>query len=165
MSAKKEKSHKKLGFRLQLIIFAQNNFNINSMKGILPFQCRTMGYLLLLLAVFVSALLYMFGTIDVTNFIFVRFGMKTTIWIALFIIFFSKTKDENEKTKNYRTLSTKWALFIWMVYYIVILVKGLLENNLHTTDNSSAIIFMVINVFCFEFLLQKSRIERSYKRK
>ena len=78
---------------------------------------------------------------------------------------FSKTKDENEKTKNYRTLSTKWALFIWMVYYIVILVKGLLENNLHTTDNSSAIIFMVINVFCFEFLLQKSRIERSYKRK
>ena len=139
--------------------------DINSMKGLLPTQCKTIGYILLILAVFIPALLYMFGIIDNTNLILIKFCMKLTIWISLFLIFFSKAKDECEQTKALRNLSAKWSLYIWMAYYIIALTKGLLENDLQSADNSSPIIFMVINVLCFEFLLQKDRIERSFKRK
>jgi len=38
------------------------------------------------------------------------------------------------------------------------LVKSAYDGNLQEADNSVGIVYMVINVFCKEFLMQKARI-------
>lgn len=135
------------------------------MKGILPVSCRIAGYALLILSVFIPLLMYMFGMVDDTNLLYVKLGMKLVIWISLFMVFLSKAKDESEESAKIRSKAMKYALYIWGVYYVVMLVKGAVDQNLQIADNSVGIAFMVINVLCSEFLLQKHRMEKMFKRK
>ena len=64
------------------------------MKGILPASCRLLGYVLLLLAVFVPLLMYMFGQVNDGHLLYVKLGMKMVIWISLFMIFLARMKEE-----------------------------------------------------------------------
>lgn len=135
------------------------------MKGILPVPCRVVGYALLLLAVFVPMLMYMFGMVHDGNLVLVKLGMKLVIWISLFMVFLSKTRDENEDTGNLRLKAMKCALYVWGVYYVVVLVKAAVDNDMQEADNSIGIVYMVINVICWEYQLQKQRMERTFRRK
>ena len=40
------------------------------------------------------------------------------------------------------------------------LVRGVYNGNLEEADNSIAIVYMVFNVICLEFGVQKSRVDR-----
>ena len=71
------------------------------MKGILPVYCRTMGYVVLLLSVFVPLFMFMFGMINDSNLLFTKASIKLLIWFSLFMIFLAKVKDENEKIPEY----------------------------------------------------------------
>lgn len=135
------------------------------MKGILPPPCRWAGYALLLLSVFVPMLMYMFGMIDDGNLLYVKLGMKSAIWIALFMIFLARTKDECEAVASIRARSMKYALYIWGVCYLVLLALAAAEHDLSRADNSIGIVYMVINVLCMEFLHQKYRMERMFGRR
>lgn len=135
------------------------------MKGILPVPCRVAGYALLLLSVFVPMLMYMFGMVHDGNLVFVKLGMKLVIWISLFMVFLAKTKDEDEETGSLRLKSMKYALYAWGVYYVVVLVKSAIDNDIQQADNSIGIVYMVINVICWEFQLQKRRMEKTFRRK
>ena len=135
------------------------------MKGILPVPCRIAGYALLLLAVFVPMLMYMFGMVHDGNLVLIKLGMKLVIWISLFMVFLAKTKDENEGTGNLRLKAMKYALYVWGIYYVVILVKAAIDNDMQEADNSIGIVYMVINVICWEFQLQKLRMEKTFRRK
>lgn len=135
------------------------------MKGLLPVWCRIAGYALLVLAVFVPILMYMFQMVDDGNLLYVKLSMKLVMWISLFAIFLSKAKDEGEVIEKIRAKSLKYGLYIWGVYYIVMLIKGALDANLQVADNSVGIAFMVINVLCLEFFMQKHRMEKMFKRK
>ena len=44
------------------------------MKGIFPASCRLLGYVLLLLSVFVPLLMYMFGQVNDGNLLYVKLG-------------------------------------------------------------------------------------------
>ena len=72
------------------------------MKGILPVYCRTMGYVVLLLSVFVPLFMFMFGMINDSNLLFTKASIKLLIWFSLFMIFLAKVKDENEKISRIR---------------------------------------------------------------
>ena len=135
------------------------------MKGILPVPCRVAGYALLLLSVFVPMLMYMFGMVHDGNLVFIKLGMKLVIWISLFMVFLAKTKDENEETGKLRLNSMKYALYVWGVYYVVVLVKAAVDHDIQEADNSIGIVYMVINVICWEFHLQKQRMEKTFRRK
>ena len=50
------------------------------------------------------------------------------------------------------------------IYYIVMLVRGVYNGNLEEADNSIAIVYMVFNVICLEFGVQKSRVDRLFKK-
>ena len=132
------------------------------MKGILPVPCRVAGYALLLLAVFVPMLMYMFGMVHDGNLVLVKLGMKLVIWVSLFMVFLAKTKDENEVTGSLRLKAMKYALYVWGIYYVVVLVKAAIDNDMQEADNSIGIVYMVINVICWEFQLQKQRMERTF---
>ena len=135
------------------------------MKGILPVACRIAGYALLILSVFVPLLMFMFGQVHDWNLIYVKLGIKLFVWLSLFMIFLSKVKDEAEETACLRSKAMKYALYIWGVYYIVMLIKGAVNQDLQVADNSVGIVYLIICVICWEFLYQKHRIEKTFRKK
>ena len=135
------------------------------MKGILPVACRYAGYALLILSVFVPLLMYMFGLVHDGNLLYVKLCIKLVIWISLFMIFLAQAKEENEEIASIRSKAMKYALYLWGIYYIVMLVKGTINQDVQSADNSVGIVYMIINVLCWEFFLQKHRIEKAFRRK
>lgn len=135
------------------------------MKGILPASCRIIGYALLILSVFVPLLMYMFGMVDDTNLLYVKMSMKLVIWLSLFMVFLAKAKEEDPEAASLRSKAMQYALYVWGVYYVVLLVKGAVEGDLQVADNSVGIVYMVLNVLVWEFFLQKRRMEKMFRRK
>ena len=135
------------------------------MKGILPAPCRIIGYALLILSVFVPLLMYMFGMVDDTNLLYVKMSMKLVIWLSLFMVFLAKAKEEDAEAASLRSKAMQYALYVWGLYYIVLLVKGAVEGDLQVADNSVGIVYMVLNVLVWEFFLQKRRMEKMFRRK
>ena len=135
------------------------------MKGLFPQACKPIGYAWLILSVFIPLLLSMFGLVHDQSLLLIKLGMKLSIWISLFMIFLSRTKDESEETANFRSRAMKYTLYFWGLLYIALLIKAFFSGNINLADNSIGIIYMVFNVLCFEFLLQKARIEKAFKRK
>lgn len=139
----------------------KNTFMI---KGILPTYCRTMGYTVLLLSVFVPLMMFMFGMINDSNLLFTKAAIKMLIWFSLFMIFLAKTKNENEETTKIRVKSMGYAIYLLGIYYIIMLIRGVYYGNLEEADSSIAIIYMAFNVICLEFGIQKSRVEKRFKK-
>ena len=96
--------------------------------------------------------MYMFGQVHDGNLIYVKLGIKLVVWLSLFMIFLSKVKDEAEETACLRSKAMKYALYIWGVYYIVMLIKGAVNQDLQVADNSVGIVYLIICVICWEFL-------------
>lgn len=136
------------------------------MKGLFPTSFRILGYVLLVLSVFVPMLMYMFGMVQTdSSLILVKLGSKSVIWISLFFIFFAKADDEDEVTSSLRVKAMKFALIVLGIYYLVALAIAAVELNYQRADNSIGIFYMVMNVICFEFLQQKLKIEKRFNRK
>lgn len=133
------------------------------MRGFLPSWCRIAGYTLLLLSVFVPPTMSLLGALHDGNIILVKLVMKLVIWMSLFAIFLSKTKDEDEVV-GLRAKALQYALYLWGVYYVVMLVRSAVLQNLQLADNSAAIVYMVISVICMEFLFKKHRAEKLFRR-
>ena len=55
-------------------------------------------------------------------------------------------------------------LFICWAFIILMLVRGVYNGNLEEADNSIAIVYMAFNVICLEFGVQKSRVDRLFKK-
>lgn len=134
------------------------------MKGILPLYFRFAGYILLFLSVFVPMLMYMFGMVSDANLIALRAVMKLVIWISLFMVFLAKTKDEGAESAAIRLKSLKYATCMLGVYYVVMLVREALSGAAVSADNSAVLVYMALSVLCLEFLLQKNRIEKMFKK-
>lgn len=135
-----------------------------AMKGILPVYCRTMGYIILLLSIFVPLIMFMFGMINDSNLLFTKAAIKLLVWFSLFMIFLAKVKEENEETSRIRVKAVCYAIYLLGVYYVVMLIRGAYHGNLEEADNSIAIVYMAFNVICLEFGIQKSRVDRLFKK-
>ena len=132
-------------------MLANNYFctlNAKIMKGILPTYCRTMGYTLLILCVFLPLMMFMFGMINDSNLLFTKASVKLLIWFPLFMIF----------------KAICYAIYLLGIYYIVMLVRGVYDGNLEEADNSIAIVYMAFNVLCLEFGIQKSKVDKLFKK-
>lgn len=134
------------------------------MKGILPTYCRTMGYTLLILCVFLPLMMFMFGMINDSNLLFTKAFVKLFIWFSLFMIFLAKVKNENEATSKIRVKAICYAIYLLGIYYIVMLARGVYDGNLEEADNSIAIVYMAFNVLCLEFGIQKSKVDKLFKK-
>ena len=134
------------------------------MKGILPTYCRTMGYTLLILCVFLPLMMFMFGMINDSNLLFTKASVKLFIWFSLFMIFLAKVKNENETTSKIRVKAICYAIYLLGIYYIVMLARGVYDGNLEEADNSIAIVYMAFNVLCLEFGIQKSKVDKLFKK-
>lgn len=134
------------------------------MKGILPVYCRTMGYVALILSVFVPLLMLLFGMINDSNLLLAKASVKLAVWFSLFLIFLAKVKNENEETSKIRVKAVCYAIYLLGVYYIVMLIKGVYGGNLEEADHSIAIVYMIFNVICLEFGIQKKRVDKLFRK-
>ena len=114
---------------------------------------------------FVPLLMYMFGQVNDANLLYVKLGMKLVIWISLFMVFLARMKDENEEAFSIRRKAMVISLYLWGIYYVGMLLNAAYGGNLQEADNSVGIVYMVINVFCKEFLMQKAKIEKNFIQK
>ncbi len=136
------------------------------MKGFLPVNFRILGYVLLILSVFTPMVLYFWGCInDDKSLVLTKLGMKFVISVSLLMIFLSKTDDEDNVTSILRIKALKYALFLWGLYYVIDFVMSALDLSAQQSDNSIGIYYMVMCVICFEFLQQKRKINKKFKRK
>lgn len=134
------------------------------MKGILPVYCRTMGYVVLLLSVFVPMVMFMCGKVNDGNLLLVKAAIKMSVWFALFMIFLARVKQENEETARIRVKSMGYALYLLGVYYLIALMRAVHVGNLELADRSIPILYMALNVLCVEFGLQRHRARRLFKK-
>lgn len=133
------------------------------MKGIFPVFFRVLGYVLLILSVFVPMIMYMFGMIQTdASFILLKLCAKSVIWISLFFVFLAKTNDEDDVTSSLRSKAMKYSLIALGIYYLISLVISAIELDYQRADNSIGIFYMITNVICFEFLQQKRKIEKRF---
>lgn len=134
------------------------------MKGILPVYARTMGYILLILSVFVPLVMFMFGMINDSNLLLTKAAVKLLVWFSLFMVFLAKVKDEGEQTSRIRIRAVGYALYLLCIYYVIMLAKGVYQGNLEEADNSVVIVYMVFNVICLEYGIKKSRVDKLFKK-
>ena len=134
------------------------------MNGILPTYFRPIGYALMILSVLVPILLFVTGYIDDSNLLFIKTCVKLLVWIALFMVFLAKVKDESEATAKARVKAIYRAIYLLGIYYVIVLLKGYFEGNIEKADASVAIIYMAFNVACLEYGIQKQRIDRIFKK-
>ena len=80
------------------------------------------------------------------------------------MIFLAKVKNENETTSKIRVKAICYAIYLLGIYYIVMLARGVYDGNLEEADNSIAIVYMAFNVLCLEFGIQKSKVDKLFKK-
>ena len=80
------------------------------------------------------------------------------------MIFLAKVKNENEATSKIRVKAICYAIYLLGIYYIVMLARGVYDGNLEEADNSIAIVYMAFNVLCLEFGIQKSKVDKLFKK-
>lgn len=134
------------------------------MKALLPIYCRILGYVILLLSIFIPFWLYIYGFITDSNLLFYKEVIKLFMMIGLVMILLAYTKNENEKTWKIRVKAMRYAFFLTTIYIFISMLYRLYEGNIELADTSSFLIFMAMNVICLEFGIKKAMVDKMFKR-
>ena len=114
------------------------------MKALLPVYCRPLGYVVLLVALFIPFILVMQGVVTDTNLLFYKECTKLLMMAGCLLIIFALSKNESRETEQIRNSAVR--------------------NDVINVDTSSFLTFLVFNVLCLEFGLKKALVDRFFKR-
>ena len=129
------------------------------MKALLPVFCRPLGYVILVISMFIPFLLLMQGMVTDSNLLFYKECIKLLMILGAMMIIFALSRNEGRETEIIRNKATRNAIFLTggMLYRVA-------TGDIMTVDTSSFLIFLIINVLCLEFGMQKARIDKIFKR-
>ena len=132
------------------------------MKALLPVFCRPVGYLVLLIALFILPVLY----IQVTdhNLLFYKECTKLLMMSGCLLIIFALSKNESRETEQIRNAAVRNAVFLTFLFVFGGMLWRVIQRDIINVDTSSFLTFLVFNVLCLEFGLQKARVDRFLKR-
>ena len=125
------------------------------MKALLPVFCRPLGYVILVISMFIPFLLLMQGMVTDSNLLFYKECIKLLMILGAMMIIFALSRNEGRETEI--IFLTVLFLFGGMLYRVA-------TGDIMTVDTSSFLIFLIINVLCLEFGMQKARIDKIFKR-
>ena len=126
------------------------------MKALLPVFCRPVGYLVLLIALFILPVLYIQGMVTDHNLLFYKECTKL-LMIAL-------SKNESREPEQIRNAAVRNAVFLTFLFVFGGMLWRVIQRDIINVDTSSFLTFLVFNVLCLEFGLQKARVDRFFKR-
>ena len=134
------------------------------MKALLPVYCRPLGYVILIVALFLPFILVMMGKVTDTNLLFYKECTKLLMIVGALMILFAFSKNESRETEQIRNLATRNAIFLTVLFVFGGMLYRVATGDLVTVDNSSFLTFLVINVLCLEFGMKKAMVDKIFKR-
>lgn len=134
------------------------------MKALLPVYCRPLGYVILLVSLFVPFLLMMKGIVTDHNLLFYKECIKVLMMVGALMILFAFSKNEARETEIIRTKAVRNAMFLTVLYIFGNMLYRVATGDLLSVDSSSFLTFLIINVLCLEFGMKKATVDKLFKR-
>lgn len=135
------------------------------MKALLPVFCRPLGYVILVISMFIPFLLLMQGMVTDSNLLFYKECIKLLMILGAMMIIFALSRNEGRENRDYiGTKATRNAIFLTVLFLFGGMLYRVATGDIMTVDTSSFLIFLIINVLCLEFGMQKARIDKIFKR-
>ena len=134
------------------------------MKALLPVFCRPLGYVILVISMFIPFLLLMQGMVTDSNLLFYKERIKLLMILGAMMIIFALSRNEGRETEIIRNKATRNAIFLTVLFLFGGMLYRVATGDIMTVDTSSFLIFLIINVLCLEFGMQKARIDKIFKR-
>ena len=131
------------------------------MKALLPVFCRPLGYVILVISMFIPFLLLMQGMVTDSNLLFYKECIKLLMILGAI---FALSRNEGRETEIIRNKATRNAIFLTVLFLFGGMLYRVATGDIMTVDTSSFLIFLIINVLCLEFGMQKARIDKIFKR-
>ncbi len=134
------------------------------MKALLPVFCRPLGYLVLVVALFILPLLYLQGMVTDQNLLFYKECTKLLMMAGCLLIIFALSKNENYETERIRNSAVRNAVFLTFFFVFGGMLWRVVHGDVVNVDTSSFLTFLIFNVLCLEFGLKKELVNRLFKR-
>lgn len=134
------------------------------MKALFPVFCRPLGYVVLLIALFIPFLLVMQEIVTDRNLLFYKECTKLLMMAGCLLILFALTKNENSVTEHIRNSAVRNAILLTFLFIFGGMLWRVVEGDVVNVDTSSFLTFLIINVLCLEFGLKKALVDRFFKR-
>ena len=134
------------------------------MKAILPVFCRPLGYLILVVALFIPIILAMLGKVTDHNLIFYKECTKLLMMAGALMILLALSKNESPKTEQIRIKAMRQAIYLTIIFVFANMLYRVAIKDANVVDSTSFLIYMIINVLCLEFGMAKDRVDAIFKR-
>ena len=134
------------------------------MKALLPVFCRPLGYVILFVSLFIPFLLVMQGMVTDSNLLFYKECTKLLMMLGAVMILFALSRNEGRETEIIRNKATRNAIFVTVLSLFGGMLYRVATGDIMTVDTSSFLIFLIINVLCLEFGMNKAQVDKIFKR-
>lgn len=134
------------------------------MKALLPAYCRLLGYVVLVVALFVPFLFWKLGMVNNFNLLFYKECTKLLMMLGALMILFALSKDEGRETEIIRIRATRNAMFLTVFLVFANMLYRVATGDLMSIDSSSFLTFLIVNVLCLEFGMKKAVVDKIFKR-
>ena len=134
------------------------------MKALLPVFSRPLGYLVLIISLFILPVLYMNGMVNDQNLLFYKECTKLLMMAGCLMIMFALNKNESRETEQIRNTAVRNAIFLTFLFVFGSMLWRVLQKDVINVDTSSFLTFLIFNVLCLEFGLKKAVVDRLFKR-
>ena len=134
------------------------------MKALLPIFSRPLGYLVLIISLFILPVLYMNGMVNDQNLLFYKECTKLLMMAGCLMIIFALNKNESRETEQIRNTAVRNAIFLTFLFVFGSMLWRVCQKDVINVDTSSFLTFLIFNVLCLEFGLKKAVVDRLFKR-
>ncbi|NDV66432.1 hypothetical protein [Bacteroides sp. 224] len=134
------------------------------MKALLPIFCRPMGYIILLLAVFLPFILAMFGKVTDHNLLFYKECSKLLMMAGALMILLALTKNENLETEKIRIKAMRNAVFLTLIFIFGGMLYHIAQKDITYVDSTSFLIFLIMNILTLEYGFKKATMDKMFKK-
>lgn len=134
------------------------------MKALLPVFCRPLGYVILIIALFIPFVLVMQGMVTDMNLLFYKECTKLLMMLGAVMILFALSKNEGRETEIIRSKATRNAIFLTILFVFGTMLYRVATGDIVNVDTSSFLTFLIINVLCLEFGMKKATVDKLFKR-
>lgn len=134
------------------------------MKALFPAYCRPLGYFILLVALVLPFALVMGGVLTDANLLFYKECSKLLMILGAVFILFALSKEENHETEVIRSKATRNAIFLTLIFLVMSMFFRVFSREELSIDHSSFLTFLIVNVICLEFGMNKARADKIFKR-
>ena len=135
------------------------------MRALLPVFCRPMGYAVIAIAMFMPVLMLMLGRVTDANLIFYRECSKLLMVMGCLMIIFAFTPEETKEVEESRNRAVRNAMFFTVLILFFNMLYRVYGRDLTSVDSSTFLIFLIADVVCVEYEINRIRIRKLFKRK